>query len=237
MADAKLIGVLLAAGRSTRMGRPKQLLPWPPARTVGGPSEADYVFKSSAPLASETPATGESKPLVAAAFDAISSCCDEMIVVVGHEAVKVIAALADRKFEAVFAHHGELYFTTAPMIYSIKMGLFRARRIEETADVLLQPADHPEVRRATIEQIINQAAADVGRAVMPQYLGKGGHPVLIPSNLVGKIIEPDGPSDLRQFWLDRPELCVRLLVDDPSVVYDVDTPLDYDLRRRIVHGD
>ena len=57
----KRIGVLLAAGQSKRMGRPKQLLPWPPK--------------------GENP-----KPLVAAAFDAIARVCDEMVVVVGHEA-------------------------------------------------------------------------------------------------------------------------------------------------------
>lgn len=67
----KRIGVLLAAGQSKRMGRPKQLLPWPPK--------------------------GEnSKPLVAASFDAIARVCDEMYVVVGHQSDAVIAALSDR---------------------------------------------------------------------------------------------------------------------------------------------
>jgi molybdenum cofactor cytidylyltransferase len=66
------IGVILAAGRGRRMGRTKQLVPWP---TPEGP-----------------------KPLVAAAYDAIYGNCDRMIVVLGHEADAVSGALGDRPF-------------------------------------------------------------------------------------------------------------------------------------------
>jgi molybdenum cofactor cytidylyltransferase len=66
-----MIGVLLAAGRGSRMGGTKQLLPWPP---------------------------DGSTPLVAAAFDAIVGVCTRMIVVVGHEADAVRSALAPRSF-------------------------------------------------------------------------------------------------------------------------------------------
>ncbi len=71
------IGIILAAGRGRRMGRTKQLVPWPTAE-------------------------GE-KPLVAAAFDAIAGVCDRMIVVLGHEADAVAAGLEDRKFERVLS--------------------------------------------------------------------------------------------------------------------------------------
>ena len=72
-----LIGVLLAAGRSTRMGRPKQLLPWPPNaeddRAAGGRGvRCDR-----------------------------SGVLRRMVVVVGHEADAVIAALGERSFASV----------------------------------------------------------------------------------------------------------------------------------------
>jgi len=35
---------------------------------------------------------------------------------------------------------------------------------------------------------------------------------------------------LRQFWIERPDLCMWLPVDDSSVVFDVYTQSDYDFR-------
>lgn len=200
MEGVKRIGVLLAAGRSTRMGRPKQLLPWPPK--------------------------GEnSRPLVAVAFDAIARVCDEMLVVVGHDANAVIAALGERRFL-----HRQLGDGRQQMIISIRAGLTFARyEFGSFAQLLLHPADHPEVRRDILEAMICKAAEKPDCAVMPTYRGKGGHPVLIPPNLIDDIISYNGPYGLRQFWLDHADQSVRLAVDDPGVVFDVDTPLDYDL--------
>jgi CTP:molybdopterin cytidylyltransferase MocA len=196
MAEVKLIGVLLAAGRSTRMGRPKQLLSWPP----------------------DSP---DAKPLVAAAFDAIAPVCDEMVVVVGHEANAVIAALGERKFGAVAVDSG------AEMIASVKVGLSVARGNDPTAAVLLHPADHPEVRRETLDLLIRIAGEQPNLAVMPTFGGTGGHPVLIPAELAVDIVSFEGEGGLRQFWIDHAAECLRLRVEDMSVVVDIDTPADY----------
>ncbi len=191
-----LIGVLLAAGRSQRMGELKQLLPWPPK--------------------SET-----FEPLVAAAFDAIAPACCAMVVVVGHEADLVLGALGERAFQSVRVS------ADAEMIASVKAGLSAAVAIHPTADVLLQPADHPEVRRETIELLLRTSAEQAGRAVMPEHEGRGGHPVVIPAELVYSILDFAGAGGLRQFWLDHPDDCVRLPVDDPGVILDLDVPSDY----------
>jgi molybdenum cofactor cytidylyltransferase len=204
MADVKRIGVLLAAGRSTRMGRPKQLLPWPPN------------------------AAG-SKPLVAAAFDAIACVCDEMVVVVGNEADAAIAALGEREFGAVAVDGG------GEMIASVKAGLAVARGVDPTADVMLHPADHPEVRRETLDLLIQVAAEQPGRAVMPTFGGAGGHPVLIAAELAVDIVSYEGQGGLRQFWIDHADRCIRQEIDDPGVVFDLDTPNDYQ-GRTIQHG-
>jgi molybdenum cofactor cytidylyltransferase len=204
MEGLRWIGVLLAAGRSTRMGRPKQLLPW----SSNG---------------------ANSKPLVAAAFDAIASVCDEMVIVVGHEANAVIAALGERKFGTVAVDGG------AEMIASVKAGLAVARGIDPDANVLLHPADHPEVRRETLDLLIQIAAGQRGRAVMPTFGGAGGHPVLIAAELAVDIVAYEGPGGLRQFWIDHADRCVRQEIDDPGVVFDLDTPADHQ-GRTIQHG-
>jgi molybdenum cofactor cytidylyltransferase len=193
----KRIGVLLAAGRSERMGRPKQLLPWPPK-------------------------SPDAKPLVAASFDSVARVCDAMVVVVGQYADEVVAALGDRVFHRAEGD-GRL-----ELFVSIRRGLRLASELDPTADVLLQPADHPEVRRDTLESLIACAAANSGRAVMPTYRSQGGHPVLIPAPVTQVLAYP-GRGGLRQYWIENPGQCLRMPTDDPGVVFDIDTQLDYDL--------
>jgi molybdenum cofactor cytidylyltransferase len=189
------IGVIVAAGRGGRMCGKKQLTPW------------------------QSPA-GDAKPLVAAAYDAISPICDSMVVVVGHDAEAVAAALGDRRFERTLGDADE------PMFESIRTGLKAARRVDTKAYVVLQPGDHPEVSAATLELLQDRSLKRPVRALIPEYGGRGGHPVLIPPDLVAQLAQSECPDGLGQFWLDHPQLCERVSVNDAGVVRDIDTPAD-----------
>jgi CTP:molybdopterin cytidylyltransferase MocA len=190
-----IVGVLVAAGRGRRMGGSKQLLPW----TAEG---------------------AQAKPLVAAAFDAVSGACDEMVVVLGHEAEAVAAALAPRAYRAVRAD------ADAEMLESIRAGLAAARAIDASASVLLHPADHPEVAAGTLAAILAAHESDPDRAVMPEHAGRGGHPVLIPAGLIDRLMATHGDGGLRRYWIEHPGTRVRVRVDDASAVRDIDRPGD-----------
>jgi molybdenum cofactor cytidylyltransferase len=190
--DQLRIGVILAAGRGRRMGRTKQLVPWP----------------------TET----EAKPLVAVAFDAIAPCCGEMVVVLGHERDAVAGALAPRLFHAVLSN------PDAPLFESIRAGLAAASRLGPAATIVLQPADHPRVAPETLAALADAARANPEQAVLPEFHGRGGHPVFIPPALAGRLVNTDCPEGLGRFWADHPQHCHRLAVDDPTVVEDIDTP-------------
>jgi molybdenum cofactor cytidylyltransferase len=170
-------------------------------------------------LVSLSAACGD-KPLVAAAFDAIAGHCRQMIVVVGHEAEAVIAALAPRSFRSVAGD------PDAPMFESIRVGLTELQKIDEQATALLQPADHPRVAPDTVTALVNVSTQHHGRAVLPEYLGRGGHPILIPPFIVSQVLANGCPRGLAQFWADHPHLCCRLPVNDPTVIMDIDTPAD-----------
>jgi molybdenum cofactor cytidylyltransferase len=185
------IGVILAAGRGRRFGGTKQLAMWTGA---DGP-----------------------KPLVAAAYDAIRPVCREMIVVVGHDADAVAAALGDREFRRVDC------IPNLPMFESIRVGLRAARVIDSEATVVVQPGDQPEVARETLDRLIDWSLKQPVRAVIPQVGERGGHPVLIPARIAEILIEAECPDGLGDYWLAHPEHCVRIAVDDPSAVRDIDT--------------
>lgn len=188
------IGVLLAAGRGRRMGRTKQLLSW---RSAGG-----------------------DMPLTAAAYDAIHPICDAMVVVVGHEADAVVAALGERRFHRVDSD------ADAPMFESMRAGLAAAAAIDPSAVVVLQPGDHPKVAPDTLVELTNQALLHPLRAIIPTYGGRGGHPVLIPPCVAAVLVHADAPAGLGEFWRTHANLCIRIEVNDPTIVRDVDTPRD-----------
>jgi molybdenum cofactor cytidylyltransferase len=174
------------------MGRTKQLVPWP---TPGG-----------------------DKPLVAAAYDVICHVCSQMVVVLGHEADAVAAALAGRPFHPVRID------PDAPLFDSIRAGLATAQAIDSQAAILLQPGDHPQAAEATLTALLAAAAGGPDRAIIPQHAGRGGHPIVIPPPIAALLLSAECPNGLARYWSDHPELCLRLPVDDPGVVLNIDTP-------------
>ena len=179
-----ITGVLLAAGRGSRMGETKQLLPW-----------------------------GDGT-VVEASFDAIANHCNNMVVVRGADQERIVEALGSREFECVESD------PDAELLASIKLGLSKAN-----GDVLLHLADHPVVPREVISTILS-ARNDL--AIIPTSGGKGGHPVLIPQNVVAKILGWKGDGGLRHYWEQHPELVLRLPVDNAEdMLINLDTPEDY----------
>jgi molybdenum cofactor cytidylyltransferase len=192
--ECRRIGVILAAGRGGRMGGKKQLTPWP---TAAG-----------------------TIPLVAAAYEAIHPICDEMVVVLGHDADAVAVALGGRPFHRVESD------PHAPMFESIRAGLRIAQRINAAAAIVLQPGDHPEVAASTLGILTNCSLERPDQTIIPEYAGRGGHPIVIPPNIAALLVEVECPAGLGQFWLDHPDFCHRVAVDDAKVVHDIDTPAD-----------
>ncbi len=182
------------------MGATKQLLPWPRN------TEAERI----------------SSTVIESAFDAIASQCRRMIVVLGHETEAVIAALGGREFVPVHAD------PDAEMFDSIKAGLRQAINDDAMTCVLLHLADHPEVRPSTVLTLLDENRTQPQPVIIPEHRGRGGHPVLIPRLVIEGILAFPGPGGLRAFWMLHPEKRLRVSVDDPQIVIDLDTPEAYE---------
>lgn len=189
-----VIGVILAAGKSSRMGRLKQLI--------------------------EIEDQGQRKPMVAAAFDSICSVCSQMVVVLGAGGDRVLAALHPRMFSAARSD------PEAEMMDSIRVGLGKAVSLAHDCSVLLQLADHPRVTLQTVRQLLDSGSRHPGQAVIPRFQSRGGHPILIPSAIIDKLITAPPVGGLRRFWQRHKSFCHWVDVDDATVVMDVDTPDD-----------
>ncbi len=195
-------GVILAAGESSRMGSDKALLPWPP-------------------LASGEPVSGET--FVSAAIRALSSCTDQVVVVVGdneHELAPV-----------VYAAGGSLVRNPAPeggQFSSLRVGLKFVLDLGRDA-VMITLVDRPPVGAAVLAQLraaFEAAPSDIW-AVVPEYNGRHGHPFLAGREMIEAFLKAPATATARDVEHDHQQHLQYVPVDDPHVAMNVNTPQDY----------
>lgn len=94
--------------------------------------------------------------------------------------------------------------------------------------VMSCPVDHPYIARKTLEALVEATQAHP-QALMwsPEYRGSGGHPVIFSARLMPRLAEMrrEGPREVvRSLGPARQ----RIETDDETVLWDVDTPQDYE---------
>lgn len=186
------VAVVLAAGRADRFGRQKLV--------------ADY----------------RGIPLVRrVARNVLASSVDRVVVVVGHDAERVVEALADLPVDVV--RNPE---PARGMGSSIRVGV--AAVAEEARAVLVVLGDQPEVGPEIADRVLNgdpEGAADV---VVPVYREGQANPVLFRRPVFAELLALGGDRGARTV-VKRDPGRVRRVVMDRSIPGDVDTPDD--LRR------
>jgi molybdenum cofactor cytidylyltransferase len=105
------------------------------------------------------------------------------------------------------------------MFASLRFGLTHLVQNEDWESLAVLPVDHPLVSAETVGLL---ATAD-GRALIPSYLGKHGHPIVIAREVVVSIVCGDltGPT-MREVL--RAVDAADLEVDDPGIVANCNTP-------------
>ena len=113
-------------------------------------------------------------------------------------------------------------YETSQMYGSICMGL---RHIQKKADrVLLFPADVPMITADTIEKM----AQAPGSMAVPVCQGKKGHPVMLSKEVFGHILTYRGGKGLRGAMDAWGEGVREIAVEDPGVLLDTNTKMDYE---------
>jgi molybdenum cofactor cytidylyltransferase len=200
-----ICGVILAAGASSRMGRDKALLPWPP-------------------VAEGTPAVNT---FLGATIDLLQPFTDLVIVVTG----KNEAAIAP----VVYAHGGFVTVNRHPergQFSSLQVGLQEVlNHGRDAAFVTL--IDRPPVLPGTLHKLREAflyADPDVC-AVVPEVTRDGqtlhGHPILVGREMIEAFLHAPVTATAR----DIEHQCQRHIqyvpVDDPRIGININSPEDY----------
>ncbi len=158
-----------------------------------------------------------------------SSQVEEVILVLGHEADKILQRVDTRQVKVVI---NKSY--REGMITSIQQGLMNQDEKVEAFFIVLadQPGVGPEVfnrlisefRRVTPEKTI----------VLPTFRGRRGHPPLFSAKYRKEAFQIKGDVGFRQILQEHPEDIEAVEMDTDSILQDIDTPDDY--RKQLKSG-
>ena len=186
----RVAAIVMAAGRSSRMGGANKLL---------------------------TDVAGQT--LVSRAVDAVlASRARPVVVVLGHEAAKLRAAVGDRPVTFV-----ENPAYASGMASSLKAGLQALPVDIDGALVCL--ADMPRVDPNVLDRLISAFNPIEGRAIcLPVWEGKRGNPVLWAKRFFTEMGSLAGDVGARHLIGQYAELAAEVPMPDDSVLLDIDTP-------------
>jgi molybdenum cofactor cytidylyltransferase len=203
--SSSICGVILSAGFSSRMGRDKALLPWPP-------------------VAEGTPVANT---FLGATIDLLQGFSDLVIVVAGKNAPHVTPI--------IYAHGGFLTVNRQPELgqfSSLQAGLHEVLNHGRDAafiDLIDRPPALPGTLRA-LRETFRYADPNIW-AVVPEVTRNGeavhGHPILIGREMIEAFLSAPVTSSAREVEHQYQAHVQYVPVNDPRLGVNIDTPEDY----------
>jgi molybdenum cofactor cytidylyltransferase len=191
--------ILLAAGRSERMGAFKPLLPF-----------------------------GETTVIRTCIQNLRAAGVEDIMVVLGHRAGELQRTVSD--LDLRFATNSD---PTSEMSASIACGIRES--LSQTRASLIALTDHPAVPSDVIRAIVSEWASGE-KLVVPEFEGRGGHPVLVDLSFSEELLNLHPCGGLRAFLKAHHEQVRRLPVNSPFIARDMDTWDDYRALHQEVFG-
>ncbi|NUM53592.1 MAG: nucleotidyltransferase family protein [Candidatus Hydrogenedentes bacterium] len=154
----------------------------------------------------------------------IASEIDRTVVVTGHNRARIESALAGRPVALV---HNENH--AEGMLSSVRCGL--AAIPEDVHAFLIVLGDQPNVTSSTVDALIEAFRSGQHGIVVPACGDRTGHPLVVASRFRNAIMSRFDAVGLRGLLREHPGEVQRLDVPDSGVMFDMDTPEDYERER------
>ena len=184
----RVAAVILAAGGSTRFGSPKQLARW------------------------------RGKTFIEQAVDtALASSARPVVVVLGAEAERCRAALADRPVEVIVNETWMQGQST-----SMQTGL--AALPANIGGAVFFLVDLPGVAADLIDRLLQRHRETLAPLVWPEFEGRRGNPILFDRSLFAELRQVRGDTGGKPVLLRYKDRAERVIVNDKSILQDFDRP-------------
>jgi len=192
-----IAAIILAAGQSTRMGKPKMLLPW------GNTTIIEHVVSVFS-----------------------SAGVEDILVVTGgaRESVEAIVQECQKNYP-VRSVYNEKYMTS-DMLSSIQCGL-RNLTEASSEGAMIGLGDQPQVQERSVRLLRETYLHTQSPLIVPSFQMRRGHPWLIERQLWGKLLDMHPPQTPRDFLNAYAKDIYYVSMDTPSILADLDTPEDY----------
>lgn len=189
----KIAAVILAAGQSSRMGRNKLLLDW------------------------------HGKPILSHVLDQVAKVSfAEMVLVTGHQADKIKAAIGKRPDLTII----EAPEYMAGMAASLKAGIKALSTSSDAALFIL--GDMPQISSQLLKSLIDAYKPSEGATiVLPVADGKRGNPVLFDQQFFTEILQLEGDIGARHIIADHAQSVAEVPGVAQEIFSDVDTSEAY----------
>jgi len=191
------VAILLAAGESRRMGQLKAVLPWQGDTLLG--CQVSSLLQGG---------------------------ISRVVVVLGHKRDRLLPLLEGRdRVVSVFNPDYQAGKTT-----SIKTGIKAVLRSPQAAaaqTLVLLNVDQPRTAE-TISTLLSRHESSDCLITIPVFQGKGGHPLILDCSLLPELLEiAEASQGIRAVVRKHEERLQRVEVDNPEVLWDLNTPEQY----------
>ena len=189
--------LIMAAGKASRMGCPKQLLPFGSTSLLGRVVE-----------------------------NLMASSVQEVVLVLGHEAQAVLRVLGfdlsslPKRLKVVLNTDYREGFSS-----SLRCGL-SSLDVQARA-VLIALGDQPLIGPSLVDSLIAVFEEGFRGIVVPIYHARRGHPTILDLKYRPEMERIEGDRGCREILAAYPEDLLEVEVDAPQVIWDVDTPDEY----------
>jgi len=189
--------IILAAGRSRRMGEPKMLLTWRKVTVL------EHVISVFAEAGVED---------ILAITGAVREQVDEV----------VLSCASRYPVRSVYNEN----YASGEMLSSIQCGL-RSLMEKTVGAVMIGLGDQPQVQIGNVRLVIESYAQTKSPLVVPSYQMRRGHPWLVARSLWDEILSLKDDQSPRDFLNKHAGKIQYVNVDTTDILADLDTPEDY----------
>ena len=146
---------------------------------------------------------------------------DDILVITGGSREQVEKLVSNQNVRTIFNKE----YAKAEMLSSIQCGIWALAR--QTQAVLIGLGDQPQVQERSVRMVCEAFLETEPNIVVPSYKMRRGHPWLVARPLWDNLLVMKSPQSPRDFLESYRNEIQYVVMDDPNILADLDTPEDY----------